>query len=64
MNFGIGQSTSAPSPDATGDLIKERERPVYYPSKSSSVLWCFGTESRAYHCTVGVVLGEAGSTPG
>ncbi len=42
----------------------ERERPVYYPSKSSSVLWCFGTESRAYHCTVGVVLGEAGSTPG
>jgi methylamine dehydrogenase light chain len=38
----------------------ERARPVYYPSKSSSVLWCFGTESRAYHCTVGVVLGEAG----
>ncbi|MDH4108455.1 MAG: methylamine dehydrogenase (amicyanin) light chain [Gammaproteobacteria bacterium] len=38
----------------------ERERPVYYPSKTSSVLWCFGTESRAYHCTVGVVLGEAG----
>jgi methylamine dehydrogenase light chain len=33
---------------------------VYYPSKTSSVLWCFGTESRAYHCTVGVVLGEAG----
>jgi hypothetical protein len=23
------------------------------------VLWCFGTESRAYHCTIGVVLGEA-----
>lgn len=37
----------------------ERERPVYFPSKSSSVLWCFGTESRAYHCTIGVVLGEA-----
>lgn len=37
----------------------ERERPVYFPSKSNSVLWCFGTESRAYHCTVGVVLGEA-----
>jgi methylamine dehydrogenase light chain len=41
----------------------ERARPVYYPSKSSSVLWCFGTESRAYHCTVGVVIGEA-SSPG
>jgi methylamine dehydrogenase light chain len=38
----------------------ERERPVYFPSKSSAVLWCFGTESRAYHCTIGVVLGEAG----
>jgi len=37
----------------------ERERPVYYPSKSGAVLWCFGTESRQYHCTVGVVLGEA-----
>ena len=38
----------------------ERARPVYYAGKSSSVLWCFGTESRAYHCTVGVVLGVAG----
>jgi len=37
----------------------ERERPVYFPSKSNAVLWCFGTESRAYHCTVGVILGEA-----
>jgi methylamine dehydrogenase light chain len=37
----------------------ERDRPVYYPSKSSGVLWCFGTESRAYHCTIAVVLGEA-----
>lgn len=37
----------------------ERERPVYYAAKSTSVLWCFGTESRAYHCTIGVVLGVA-----
>jgi len=37
----------------------ERERPVYYPGKSNSVLWCFGTESREYHCTVALVLGEA-----
>jgi methylamine dehydrogenase light chain len=36
-----------------------RERPVYYPSKSSSILWCFGTEARTYHCTVGRVLGVA-----
>jgi methylamine dehydrogenase light chain len=38
----------------------ERERPVYTASKSNNVLWCFGTESRAYHCTIATVLGEAG----
>ena len=37
----------------------ERDKPMYYPSKSSSVLWCFGTNTRAYHCTVAAVLGEA-----
>lgn len=37
----------------------ERERPVYYPSKSNGVLWCFGTESREYNCTIALVLGEA-----
>ncbi len=39
----------------------ERDRPVYFPSNSSSVLWCFGTEHRTYHCTVAVVLGTAAS---
>ena len=38
----------------------ERERPVYAQSKSNGVLWCFGTQSRAYHCTIATVLGEAG----
>lgn len=37
----------------------EREKPVYFPVNSSSVLWCFGTEHRTYHCTVALVLGEA-----
>lgn len=37
----------------------ERDKPMYFPANSNSVLWCFGTESRAYHCTVAVVLGEA-----
>ena len=37
----------------------ERARPVYYAGKSSSVLWCFGTDSREYHCTVGLILGVA-----
>ena len=38
----------------------ERERPVYVTAKSAAVLWCFGTSSREYHCTIGAVLGEAG----
>ena len=37
----------------------ERDTPVYSPSKANDILWCFGTESRSYHCTVAIVLGEA-----
>jgi len=37
----------------------ERDLPVYSPSKANDILWCFGTKSHAYHCTVAVVLGEA-----
>ena len=37
----------------------ERDLPVYSPSKANDILWCFGTESRTYHCTVALVLGEA-----
>jgi methylamine dehydrogenase light chain len=45
--------------DRCGCHGTEREKPVYFPSNSSSVLWCFGTEHRTYHCTVALVLGEA-----
>ena len=37
----------------------ERDKPVYFPSNSRNILWCFGTQARTYHCTVAVVLGEA-----
>ena len=37
----------------------EGAKPVYFPSKSNNVLWCFGTASTAYHCTVAAVIGEA-----
>ena len=37
----------------------ERDLPVYAPSKANDILWCFGTESREYHCTVALVLGDA-----
>lgn len=37
----------------------EGAKPVYYPSKSSNVLWCFGVDSNAYHCTLATVIGDA-----
>lgn len=37
----------------------EGDKPIYYPSKSNNILWCFGTESHSYHCTVALVLSEA-----
>ncbi|HJN49461.1 MAG: methylamine dehydrogenase light chain [Pseudomonadales bacterium] len=37
----------------------EGDKPVYMPSKANDILWCFGTESHTYHCTVAVVMGEA-----
>lgn len=37
----------------------ERDKPVYFPSKANDILWCFGTESHAYHCTVALVKGVA-----
>jgi methylamine dehydrogenase light chain len=40
----------------------EGERPVYYTSKNNDLLWCFGTKSRAVHCSVAVVLGQATKT--
>lgn len=37
----------------------EGERPVYYTSKNNDLLWCFGTKSRAVHCSVAIVIGQA-----
>lgn len=38
----------------------EGDRPVYFPSKSNSILWCFGSQSHAYHCTLARVIGKSG----
>jgi methylamine dehydrogenase light chain len=40
----------------------EGEKPVYYTSKNNDLLWCFGTKSRAVHCSVAIVLGLATET--
>ncbi len=37
----------------------EGDKPVYFNSNSSTVLWCFGVEHTSYHCTVALVLGES-----
>jgi methylamine dehydrogenase light chain len=37
----------------------EGGKPNYFPSKTPDLLWCYGTDSRAYHCTVAAVLGAA-----
>ena len=40
-------------------LRTEGEKPPYVLWKNNSLLWCFGTKSRAVHCSVSVVLGTA-----
>ncbi len=40
----------------------EGDKPVYFPSKSNSILWCFGSQSHAYHCTLALVIGQGGET--
>ena len=37
----------------------EGEKPVYQTFRNNDLLWCFGTSSRAVHCSVAVVVGVA-----
>ena len=37
----------------------EREKPIYFTWQNNDLLWCFGTKSRAVHCSVAIVLGQA-----
>ena len=37
----------------------QSDRPVTRPQSNNDIIWCFGTESQAYTCTVGIVLGVA-----
>jgi len=41
----------------------EGDRPVYFPSKSNSILWCFGSQSHAYHCTLARIVGVSDAPP-
>lgn len=37
----------------------EGDRPVYVPFKNNDIVWCFGTESNTYHCTLASVIDVA-----
>jgi methylamine dehydrogenase light chain len=37
----------------------EGEKPIYLTWRNNDLLWCFGTASRAVHCSVAVVIGVA-----
>lgn len=37
----------------------ENDTPVTRPQTNNDILWCFGTDSESYTCTVGIVLGVA-----
>ncbi len=37
----------------------EGDKPVYIPSRSNDITWCFSTSSNVYHCTMAAVLGVA-----
>jgi methylamine dehydrogenase light chain len=34
----------------------EGDRPVYVPAKNNDIVWCFGTSSNTYHCTMASVI--------
>ncbi|MBT5074409.1 MAG: methylamine dehydrogenase (amicyanin) light chain [Kordiimonadaceae bacterium] len=37
----------------------ESDTPVTRPQSNNDIIWCFGTDSESYTCTVGLVLGVA-----
>ncbi len=37
----------------------EGDKPIYYPSRSNDINWCFGTASVVYNCSTAIVLGLA-----
>lgn len=49
----------APSCDRCFCNRNESDTPVTRPQTNNDIIWCFGTESESYTCTVGIVLGVA-----
>ncbi|HTW35313.1 MAG TPA: methylamine dehydrogenase light chain [Rhizomicrobium sp.] len=37
----------------------DRDLPVYRPSNSNDILWCFGKASATYHCSTAALVGPA-----
>lgn len=49
----------APNCDRCFCNRNESDTPVTRPQTNNDIIWCLGTESEAYTCTVGIVLGVA-----
>jgi len=41
-----------------GCLSSEHELPVYREQASDELLWCFGSDQMAYHCTLAALIGR------
>lgn len=37
----------------------DRVLPTYRPQSDNGIIWCFGSQSFAYHCSVALLVGEA-----
>lgn len=37
----------------------EGDRPVYTPAKANDIMWCLGTKTQVYNCSVARVIGTA-----
>ena len=35
------------------------DKPIYYPSRSNDINWCYGTKNVIYNCSTAIVLGVA-----
>lgn len=53
-----GRNPCAAGPECTCNT-SDRDLPVYRPSNSNDILWCFGNASATYHCSTAALVGVA-----
>lgn len=53
-----GRSICAAGKDCQCDTA-DRDLPIYRPSNSNDIIWCFGKSSATYHCSTAALVGPA-----